>query len=45
MDFTVLKRPIHMMQKGLPAITTLKGSAYFFLPGLKAMCFHSTLRD
>jgi len=43
-DFTVPKRPIRMMHKGLPAFTTLKGP-YFFLPGLKAMRYLSTLRD
>jgi hypothetical protein len=34
-----------MMHKGLPAFTTLKGGPFFFLPGLKAMRYLSTLRD
>jgi len=45
MDFTVPKRPIRMMHMGLSAFTTLKGGPFFFLPGLKAMRYLSTLRD
>ncbi|MFV8311056.1 Dyp-type peroxidase [Mycobacteroides chelonae] len=37
MDFTIPKRPIRVVQKGLPAFTTLRGGAYFFLPGLGAL--------
>ncbi|MGK2880467.1 MAG: Dyp-type peroxidase [Mycobacterium sp.] len=37
LDFTVPKRPIRRVHKGLPAFTTLTGGAYFFLPGLNAM--------
>src|SRR5262249_33866036 len=32
-DMTVPKRPIRMKIKGLPAFTTVRGGAYFFLPG------------
>ena len=32
LDFTVPKRPIRKVHKGLPAFTTLRGGAYFFLP-------------
>jgi len=34
-----------MIHKGLPAFTTLKRWPYFFLSGLKAMRYLSTLRD
>jgi len=30
---------------GLPAFTTVRGGAYFFLPGLKALRYLSTLTD
>src|SRR5919112_6819552 len=36
-DFTMPKRPIRRKITGLPAFTTVKGGAYFFLPGLKAL--------
>ena len=36
LDFTVPKRPIRKVHKGLPAFTTLQGGAYFFLPGINA---------
>ena len=36
-DFTMPKRPIRRKVTGLPAFTTVKGGAYFFLPGLKAL--------
>jgi hypothetical protein len=45
MDFTVPKRPIRKVHKGIPAFTTLKGGAYFFLPGLNAMRYLATLGD
>jgi hypothetical protein len=37
LDFTIPKRPIRKQIKGLPAFTTVKGGAYFFLPGIKAL--------
>jgi deferrochelatase/peroxidase EfeB len=37
LDFAVPKRPIRTVHKGLPAFTTLKGGAYFFLPGINAL--------
>ena len=36
-DLTIPKRPIRRKIKGLPAFTTVKGGAYFFLPGIKAL--------
>jgi Dyp-type peroxidase family len=38
-DMTIPKRPIRRKITGLPAFTTVKGGAYFFLPGIKALCF------
>mgnify|MGYP006372091677 FL=1 len=43
LDFTVPKRPIRKVHKGIPAFTTLKGGAYFFLPGLNAMRYLASL--
>lgn len=37
LDFTVPKRPIRKVHKGIPAFTTLRGGAYFFLPGISAL--------
>lgn len=36
-DMTIPKRPIRKKIKGLPAFTTIRGGAYFFLPGIKAL--------
>jgi hypothetical protein len=36
-DFTIPKRPIRRKITGLPAFTTVKGGAYFFLPGISAL--------
>ena len=36
-DMTIPKRPVRRKIKGLPAFTTVKGGAYFFLPGIKAL--------
>src|SRR5262245_2262010 len=37
LEFKVPKRPIRKVLKGLPAFTTVRGGAYFFLPGIKAL--------
>ena len=37
LEFKIPKRPIRRTIKGLPAFTTLRGGAYFFLPGLEAL--------
>jgi Dyp-type peroxidase family len=34
---TIPNRPLKQVIKGLPAFTTVKGGAYFFLPGLRAL--------
>jgi hypothetical protein len=41
----VLKRPIRKKITGLPAFTTVKGGAYFFLPGLKALRYLARLGE
>jgi Dyp-type peroxidase family len=42
-DMTIPKRPIRRKVTGLPAFTTVKGGAYFFLPGIKALSYLTTL--
>jgi deferrochelatase/peroxidase EfeB len=42
-DITIPKRPIRQKIKGLPAFTTVRGGAYFFLPGITALRHLSTL--
>ena len=37
LEFKIPKRPIRRKIIGLPAFTTVRGGAYFFLPGLKAL--------
>jgi deferrochelatase/peroxidase EfeB len=37
LEFKIPKRPIRKKITGLPAFTTVRGGAYFFLPGLKAL--------
>ena len=37
LDFKIPKRPIRKTIKGLPAFTTLRGGAYFFLPSIRAL--------
>src|SRR5262245_9579331 len=36
-EYKIPKRPIRKTIKGLPSFTTVRGGAYFFLPGLKAL--------
>jgi deferrochelatase/peroxidase EfeB len=37
LEYKIPKRPIRRKITGLPAFTTLRGGAYFFLPGIKAL--------
>ena len=39
LEFKIPKRPIRKKIVGLPAFTTLRGGAYFFLPGIKALSY------
>lgn len=45
LDFTVPQRPIRKMHKGIPAFTTLRGGAYFFLPGMGGLRHLATLGE
>lgn len=42
-DMTIPKRPIRQKIRGLPAFTTLRGGAYFFLPGIRSLRYLTTL--
>jgi deferrochelatase/peroxidase EfeB len=44
-DMTMPKRPIRQKMRGLPAFTTVRGGAYFFLPGIKALRYLATLAN
>ncbi|KUI24729.1 peroxidase [Mycobacterium sp. IS-1742] len=43
LEYTIPKRPIRKVLKGLPAFTTLTGGAYFFLPGIRALRYLASL--
>jgi Dyp-type peroxidase family len=43
LEFKIPKRPIRKKISGLPAFTTVRGGAYFFLPGLKALGYLTSL--
>ncbi len=43
-DMTIPKRPIRRKITGLPAFTTVRGGAYFFLPGIRALRWLAALR-
>jgi hypothetical protein len=45
LDMTIPKRPIRRKIEGLPAFTTVRGGAYFFLPSIKALRYLATLAD
>ena len=44
-DMTIPKRPIRKKISGLPAFTTVRGGAYFFLPGIKGLRYLASLPD
>jgi len=44
-DMTIPRRPVRKKIKGLPAFTTVRGGAYFFLPGIKALRYLAKLPD
>ncbi|MGV9668893.1 Dyp-type peroxidase [Nocardia niigatensis] len=45
LDYTIPKRPIRKVATNLPAFTTLKGGAYFFLPGINALRYLAALES
>ena len=45
LEYKIPKRPIRKKITGLPAFTTLRGGAYFFLPGIKALGYLAAVSD
>lgn len=45
LEYKIPKRPIRRKITGLPAFTSVRGGAYFFLPGLNALRYLASLRD
>ena len=45
LEYKIPKRPIRKKITGLPAFTTVRGGAYFFLPGVKALRYLATLEE
>jgi Dyp-type peroxidase family len=45
LEYKIPKRPIRKKISGLPAFTTVRGGAYFFLPGIKALRYLAALGD
>jgi Dyp-type peroxidase family len=43
LEYKIPKRPIRKVITGVPAFTTVRGGAYFFLPGLKALRYLASL--
>jgi Dyp-type peroxidase family len=43
LEFKIPRRPVRKKITGLPAFTTVRGGAYFFLPGLKALRYLESL--
>ena len=44
-DMTIPKRPVRRKIRGLPAFTTVRSGAYFFLPGIGALRYLATLSE
>ena len=45
LEYKIPKRPIRKRIEGLPAFTTVRGGAYFFLPGIRALRFLAGCAD
>jgi len=45
LEYKIPKRPIRKKIVGLPAFTTVRGGAYFFLPGLRALRYLAALGE
>jgi deferrochelatase/peroxidase EfeB len=43
LEYKIPKRPIRQKISGLPAFTTVRGGAYFFLPSIRAIKYLSEL--
>jgi Dyp-type peroxidase family len=44
-DMTIPRRPIRKKIRGLPAFTTIRGGAYFFLPGIRGLRYLASVSD
>jgi hypothetical protein len=44
LDMVIPNRPIKKRLKNIPAFTTVKGGAYFFLPGLNGLRYLASLK-
>jgi Dyp-type peroxidase family len=44
-DMTIPRRPVRKKIRGLPAFTTIRGGAYFFLPGIRGLRYLASLTD
>jgi len=44
LDMTIPKRPIKKKLKALPAFTSIRGGAYFFLPGVRGLKYLTSLK-
>jgi Dyp-type peroxidase family len=45
LEFKIPKRPIRKRITGLPAFTSVRGGAYFFVPGIKALRYLAALSN
>jgi Dyp-type peroxidase family len=45
LEYKIPKRPIRKKITGLPSFTSVRGGAYFFLPGIKALRYLATLGE
>ena len=45
LEYKIPKRPIRKKITGLPAFTTVRGGAYFFLPGTQGAAIPASLGD
>jgi deferrochelatase/peroxidase EfeB len=45
LDMVIPKRPIKKKLKGLPAFTSVRGGAYFFLPSIKGLQYLASLQS
>jgi Dyp-type peroxidase family len=44
-DVTIQGRPVRTRLQGMPEFTSVRGGAYFFLPGIRALRYLATLRS
>ena len=44
-DVTIQERPVRTRLRAMPEFTSVRGGAYFFLPGIRALRYLATLRS